>query len=50
MRLRSNQYIIKMKVNVSKETFPTPTYSYWPLKPLFLPTPLYIEDASLTAM
>jgi hypothetical protein len=36
-----------MKVNFCKETFPTPTYSYLPLKPVFLPTPLYVEDASL---
>jgi hypothetical protein len=46
-------YIIEVKVNLSKETFPTPirtAYSYWPLKPVFLPTPLYIKDASLTAM
>jgi hypothetical protein len=34
-------YIIEVKVNLSKETFPTPirtAYSYWPLKPVFLPT------------
>jgi hypothetical protein len=40
---------LKVKVNFSKETFSN-TYSHWPLKPVFLPTPLYIEDASLTAM
>jgi hypothetical protein len=49
MRLRSNSYIIKVKVNFSKETFSTPI-RIGTLKPVFLPTPLYIEDASLTAM
>jgi hypothetical protein len=37
-----------VKVNFSKETFSTPIRIG--LKPVFLPTPLYIEDASLTAM
>jgi hypothetical protein len=48
MLFLKNKVPVYVKVNFSKETFPT-TYSYWPLKPVFLPTPLYIEDASLTA-
>jgi hypothetical protein len=40
MRLRSNNYIIKVKVNFSKETFPTPIRiglsSLFSCQPLFL--------------
>jgi hypothetical protein len=42
MRLRSNQYIIKVKVKFSKETFPIPTPIRIGLSSLYSCQPLFI--------